>query len=43
LLDQNSLNPTVPLLPILALKPDFLAGRDETPHPFQTQLLLDAR
>src|SRR5271156_5990400 len=39
LLDQNSLNPTVPLLPILALKPDFLAGRDETPHSFQTQLL----
>src|SRR6266700_1632030 len=36
---QHSLQPTVNLLPVLALKPDVLAGRDKQAHRFQAQLL----
>ena len=39
LTDQQALHPGINLLPIGALKPDFLAGRDEPANPFQTQLL----
>ena len=37
--DQHSLHPAIDLLPILALKPDFLARLNEPANRFQTQLL----
>jgi hypothetical protein len=37
--DHHSLHPAVDLLTIFALKPDFLACLNESPNPFQTQLL----
>src|SRR5664279_288353 len=37
--DKHSLQPTVNLLPVLAFKPDCLAGLDEPAHRFQAQLL----
>jgi hypothetical protein len=39
LTDQQALHPRINLPAIGALKPDFLAGRDEPANPFQTQLL----
>ena len=37
--DQQALHPGINLPATAALKPDFLAGRDEPANPFQTQLL----
>jgi hypothetical protein len=39
LLDEQALHPGRNLLAIGALKPGFLAGRDEPANPFQIQLL----